>query len=98
METNEYRRLKFSKNAIQHCWMCGCELTYATATVDHLKPKAKGGKNKKENMRLACGPCNSSRGSRRLTKDEKARATGKFKPQTGRYADLAAAIQRAGWQ
>jgi 5-methylcytosine-specific restriction endonuclease McrA len=94
MTPQEYRVAKFAKNDVQHCWMCRCELTYTTATVDHLKPKSKGGRNKRENFRLACHECNEARGNRRLTRDEKARALGKFKPQSGRYDELAAAIRR----
>ncbi len=32
-------------------------------TIDHLKPKSKGGSNSLENLRLACFNCNNSRGN-----------------------------------
>src|SRR3990167_422840 len=40
------------------CYLCGCELTLKTLTVDHLQPKSKGGKNRRENLRPACFECN----------------------------------------
>ncbi|MGB3636178.1 MAG: HNH endonuclease [Rivularia sp. (in: cyanobacteria)] len=45
------------------CW-CGCCLPAEKLTLEHLKPKSKGGSNSLENLRLACVPCNKSRGNR----------------------------------
>ncbi|MBW4661177.1 MAG: HNH endonuclease [Drouetiella hepatica Uher 2000/2452] len=45
------------------CWWCDCKLPSEQLTLDHLKPKSKGGSNSLENLRLACRPCNSSRGN-----------------------------------
>lgn len=41
------------------CWMCGAEAT----AVDHVKPVAKGGGHLLANLRPACQPCNSRKGS-----------------------------------
>lgn len=95
MDTTEYKQRKFAKNPVQHCWMCGCDLTYDTATVDHLRAKSKGGRNKAENFRLACKPCNGARGNRKLTPAEMAKATGRHRASASRYDELAAAIRRA---
>jgi 5-methylcytosine-specific restriction endonuclease McrA len=46
-----------------HCWYCGRTLTTRTATIDHIIPKSKGGKDDFGNLRLACASCNSTRGS-----------------------------------
>ncbi|WP_420800307.1 HNH endonuclease [Myxacorys almedinensis] len=32
-------------------------------TIEHLKPKSRGGSNLLENLRLACLPCHHSRGN-----------------------------------
>ena len=44
------------------CWWCECCLPKKELTLDHLKPKSRGGSNSLENLRLACFPCNNFRG------------------------------------
>lgn len=42
------------------CWLCG----HANArTADHVVPRSAGGDDSPENLRPACGPCNSRRGN-----------------------------------
>ena len=48
-----------------YCEYCGEDLlisraAYASAQVDHVLARAKGGEDKIENLRLACSLCNSS--------------------------------------
>jgi len=45
------------------CWWCETYLPAKNLTLDHLKPSSKGGSNSLENLRLACFPCNNSRGN-----------------------------------
>ncbi len=45
------------------CWWCGCRLPLDKLTLDHLKPKSRGGSDSLENLRLACFRCNHSRGN-----------------------------------
>jgi 5-methylcytosine-specific restriction endonuclease McrA len=45
------------------CWWCRKELPLEELTLDHLRPKSRGGSNSLENLRLACLPCNTSRGN-----------------------------------
>lgn len=45
------------------CWWCGCHLPSNQLTLDHLKPRSRGGSNSLENLRLACFLCNNSRGN-----------------------------------
>lgn len=45
------------------CFWCGNLLPENQLTIDHLKPKSLGGSNNLENLRLACFPCNNSRGN-----------------------------------
>lgn len=71
------RRLKFNKKSIFRrdqyiCQYCGkavitsrCSLDMK-ATVDHVIPKDKGGKNCWNNCVTACWPCNSKKGNRTM--------------------------------
>jgi 5-methylcytosine-specific restriction endonuclease McrA len=45
------------------CYWCRCGFTVDKLTLDHLMPRSLGGSNSLENLRLACRPCNSSRGN-----------------------------------
>jgi hypothetical protein len=46
------------------CYRCGCLLTENTLTVDRIKPGCQGGTYRRDNIRPACGTCNSSTGGR----------------------------------
>lgn len=46
------------------CSYCGS--TSGPFSVDHVIPRVRGGRNTPENLRVACRPCNSSKGSRLL--------------------------------
>lgn len=46
------------------CHFCSCELTADTATVDHLRPRCRGGTNASENLVLSCQSCNCTKGNR----------------------------------
>jgi 5-methylcytosine-specific restriction endonuclease McrA len=52
------------------CQYCGTDLRSASAeevTLDHLKPRIKGGSNAESNLVTACRACNSSRQDRPWT-------------------------------
>ncbi len=44
------------------CYRCGDLLTLETLTVDRRVPKALGGTYRRDNIRPACGTCNSETG------------------------------------
>lgn len=44
------------------CVFCGCDLTVETLTVDRIVPGCRGGTYVRENIRPACGRCNSVEG------------------------------------
>ena len=50
------------------CYRCGCLLTVDTVTVDRIKPGCQGGTYRRDNIRPACGTCNSSTGGRTRSK------------------------------
>jgi 5-methylcytosine-specific restriction endonuclease McrA len=45
------------------CWWCRRVFSEDELTIDHLIPQSCGGSNNWENLRLACLPCNKSRGN-----------------------------------
>lgn len=60
---NIKKNIPFSKQNIfirdeYTCSYCGKELNARTATVDHIVPQAKGGKNSYLNCATSCKPCN----------------------------------------
>lgn len=46
------------------CYRCGRLLTIDTVTVDRIIPGCRGGTYRRENIRPACGPCNSETGGK----------------------------------
>lgn len=46
------------------CYRCGDLLTYATVTVDRIIPGCMGGTYRRNNIRPACGNCNSETGGK----------------------------------
>lgn len=46
------------------CYRCGVLLTVDTVTVDRIVPGCQGGTYRRNNIRPACGPCNSETGGR----------------------------------
>jgi 5-methylcytosine-specific restriction endonuclease McrA len=45
------------------CYRCGVLLTEDTVTVDRIKPGCRGGTYRRDNIRPACGRCNSQTGA-----------------------------------
>lgn len=45
-----------------HCAYCGRKLSSRMATVDHVIPRALGGTNRLDNLRLSCRECNNIKG------------------------------------
>jgi hypothetical protein len=53
------------------CYRCGALLVEATVTVDRIVPGCHGGTYRQNNIRPACGPCNSSTGATTRRKDRR---------------------------
>lgn len=45
----------------QLCFWCRRALRFEETTVDHLRPRSKGGSNRMSNLVLSCSPCNQER-------------------------------------
>ena len=48
------------------CFYCGKVLEYEHATLDHVIPKYKGGKDKWNNLVISCQKCNNNKGHKYL--------------------------------
>ncbi len=53
------------------CYLCDKKLTAKTATIEHILPLSRGGNHTPENVKIACGRCNSSKGFKTLTEFKK---------------------------
>jgi 5-methylcytosine-specific restriction endonuclease McrA len=61
--TDEFRKYIYSLSD-NKCYYCNCKLCEITkATIDHKIPRLIGGNNDETNLVLACGSCNSKKGS-----------------------------------
>jgi hypothetical protein len=63
--TSEQRRIIWNQAGQRKCTNCGCNLTWADFTVDHIDPHSRGGPSRLDNAALMCVSCNSSKGNRR---------------------------------
>jgi hypothetical protein len=58
--------LKIYERDNYRCNYCGKQLTWFTATLDHITPVSQGGDNSAENLKTACLQCNSRKTARPL--------------------------------
>jgi 5-methylcytosine-specific restriction endonuclease McrA len=66
------KKVPFSKASVfvrdhYKCQYCGRELNARNATVDHVVPTSRGGKNTFQNTVCSCKPCNSWKGDKLLS-------------------------------
>lgn len=55
------------------CFYCGVHLTEAEASLEHLLSTTHGGNNDKNNLAIACKPCNLEAGAKSVVKKVKFR-------------------------
>ncbi len=63
--------IKFSRSSLYErdkgqCQYCGTNLTKTQATIDHIVPKSRGGKNTWDNTVLCCKGCNDKKADKTL--------------------------------
>ena len=63
VSVSSYRRQLLRKGNCT-CSYCGCKLGLDSSTIDHVIPKAQGGKDIPSNLILSCQRCNQIKGSR----------------------------------
>ena len=95
MKTSEWKVAKFASGRKWQCWTCRCELTEASATVDHLTPRSRGGTDAGSNYKLACVDCNTRRGNAPLRRADIDRLKGRERPRRKDFSQLAEAIKRS---
>ena len=61
-----YSRKKVFERDQYVCQYCKIKVSQKTATIDHVIPKSKGGKNTWTNTVTSCDACNSKKGSKTL--------------------------------
>ncbi len=59
-KAKDLKKSRWWQNLIQNtaCYYCGCVLTRADATMDHVVPISRGGKSTQGNLVPACKECN----------------------------------------
>lgn len=55
--------LDFNGERIILCKYCGERLSIKSMTLDHVVPKASGGRDKVENLVISCARCNTRKGT-----------------------------------
>jgi 5-methylcytosine-specific restriction endonuclease McrA len=58
----ELRKRLFAGRELVPCCFCGRQLDYEEATLEHVRPRSRGGPTLIENLKISCEPCNSERG------------------------------------
>lgn len=46
-----------------HCIFCRDQMTFSTATAEHMTPRSKGGSTDRKNIKASCDPCNKAKGN-----------------------------------
>lgn len=56
-------RLDVYLKADKKCFYCGEPIKWEDFTIDHVKPRSNGGKNRKANYVCSCRDCNNIKGN-----------------------------------
>lgn len=51
------RKYRLFRRDGDRCIVCGCKLTYETASIHHIIQRSEGGSNRIENLCLKCEDC-----------------------------------------
>src|ERR1051325_8818606 len=64
MSIGESKRASIIARDDSTCYLCHRVLDYDEITIDHVKPKSRGGTNARDNLKVACFRCNGIKGER----------------------------------
>ena len=53
------------------CWYCGASPEFAEITIDHAKPRSRGGLSTDDNLLPACDYCNNLKGNLKISEFRK---------------------------
>jgi hypothetical protein len=57
-------RVRIIERDKQTCYMCKRKLAIEEITLDHVRPRSRGGDDSEANLKVACEPCNNRKGDR----------------------------------
>jgi len=94
------KQVKFSKQNILardrwKCQYCGTTISRNTMTLDHVVPRAKGGRSSWENVVAACEPCNWAKADRSLLEARRELPIEAKRARVAGNVELAARLARA---
>lgn len=61
---NVYERNKYRNNGVLVCYLCGKVIKGESGNIEHKTPIIRGGFNVMENLDIAHGACNKSKGAK----------------------------------
>lgn len=61
VDCRRHKKRLYKGQSTLPCCYCGAPLSYKDGTVEHIIPLSKGGTNRRENVTIACAPCNNHR-------------------------------------
>lgn len=64
---NKHVRMLVHASTEGACVYCDAALSAATCTIDHVRPRSKGGEDKEENLVPCCATCNQLRGRKQAS-------------------------------
>ncbi len=66
VELRQYRTYKHTLFGLQEGKCNGCEVLFPfrNMTIDHIRPRSRGGSDAPDNLQLLCGACNSTKSNR----------------------------------
>ena len=56
-----YRTVARQLHGVVPCWVCGEPVSFADATLEHIKPSFEGGSSHMENLAISHAACNNAR-------------------------------------
>ena len=66
VELRQYKTYKHTLFGLQEGKCNGCEVLFPfrNMTIDHIRPRSRGGTDDPDNLQLLCGACNSTKSNR----------------------------------
>lgn len=60
-QSRKSKRARIADKSAGKCWYCGCTLSEATRTHDHVIPRSENGLSNEQNLVLSCVACNNQK-------------------------------------
>lgn len=89
---DEWKRRQFLRQG-GTCYYCDIPLKGMRINVEHIMPKARGGSNERNNLVLACNPCNKSKNISVLSQKKRCQLKIKNNEKKGSYHVIASHLK-----